>query len=99
MFDNLVWSFKSHRELYEENLRLREKILSCTSQYENTIREKNQEILLRDQKLLDLEDQLAKKPVVFDLKDMDAFFQDLPYDGSIPDGAWLTPGPNDRTER
>jgi hypothetical protein len=88
---SLVWLFKEHRNLYEENHHLKN-ILHDT-------------IAETDKKIADLEDQLKfmKRPAL-DAETIhklaEELFQDQPYEGGkIPDDVWLTPGPPDRDTR
>lgn len=83
---NLVWLFREHRDLHAAYTATRT------------------QMLLLEQTIADLEAQLRRQapPSVDNLLEnhRQNVLREEPFpDGKVPDGFWLTPGDNDRSER
>lgn len=87
---DLVWLFKEYRELYAN-------YKAYEIAYEKTMNDYVNQIKKLEQQILDLEQQLAKKPVLDVTELAEQIFQEVPYaNGRIPDNAWVSPGKDDR---
>jgi hypothetical protein len=90
MASNLLWIFPSYRQAHDTIVRLEHEKDQQKRDYLAIIdaNEKHHASVL-----VDLEAQLARKPVVDLSTAIQELFQDIPYeDGRVPDAAWLTPG-------